>query len=154
MLDVSNFFVTFTHSPKISHLLWHAITSLNQIKGRILSFSQIPFLLQNLKLPNGLPAIKPSATLRCHWNDTNNICCWVWQSATGSKAIWHCNANDCIHQMSFVSYSLCSLSSLSKALVAPQCAQMCVTVEERALIRQCRVQWERPAKAPHPLPSP
>lgn len=43
-----------------------------------------------------------------------------------SKAIFRCNANDCIHQMSFVSYSLCSLSFLSQTPVILQQPQRCV----------------------------
>lgn len=37
-----------------------------------------------------------------------------------------CNANDCIHQRSFVSYSLCSLSFLSQTLAILQHARRCV----------------------------
>lgn len=37
-----------------------------------------------------------------------------------------CNANDCIHQRSFVSYSLCSLSFLSQTLAILQHAWRCV----------------------------
>lgn len=49
-----------------------------------------------------------------------------YDSVIRSKAILHCNANDCIHQMSFVSYSLCSLSFLSKTSVHLLWAQRCV----------------------------
>lgn len=44
-----------------------------------------------------------------------------------SKATLRCNANDCIHQRSFVSYSLCSLSFLSQTPAIPWQALRCVT---------------------------
>lgn len=60
--------------------------------------------------------------------------------------------------MSFVSYSLCSLSFLSQTPVLLQCAQRCVRSSIPAvkptLIRQSRVPQEWPAKSLCPLSSP
>lgn len=60
--------------------------------------------------------------------------------------------------MSFVSYSLCSLSFLSQSPVPLQCAQRCVRSSIPAvkptLIRQSRVPPQWPAKSPCPLSSP
>lgn len=104
------------------------------------------------------PPTQSTVTLECHWNHTNNICSCIWHSATRSNAIWHCNANDCIHQMSFVSYSLCSLSFLPQTPLPLQCAQRCVhgsiPAAKPTLIRQSRVPREWPAKSLHPLSSP
>lgn len=57
--------------------------------------------------------------------DTNNICGEVCHSPIRSKAILCCNANDCIRQRSFVSYSLCSLSFLSQTPAILWQAQRC-----------------------------
>lgn len=130
----------------------------NKSKGWTAGYSSgCLFFCTISKFLTTFPSIQSAATLRCHWNNVN-ICGWVRHSATRSKAIWHCNANDCIHQMSFVSYSLCSLSFLSQTPVLLHCAQRCVygsiASVKPTLIRLSRVPLEWPAKSLCPLSFP
>lgn len=159
--SVLYFFFTCMHSPKLKETYFSnpAITSPNKSEGCLACYSlDFLFFCKIWNFLTASPSIQSTVTLRCHWNDTNNICSWVWHSATRSKAIWHCNANDCIHQMSFVSYSLCSLSFLPQTLVPLQCARRCVcgsiAAVKPTLIRQSKAPWEWPAKSPRPLSSP
>lgn len=56
-----------------------------------------------------------------------HICGEACYAPDRSEATLRCNANDCIHQKSFVSYSLCSLSFLSQTPAIPWQALRCVT---------------------------